>query len=172
VGAAVTAQDGALLLMEFCTISGNQGTGLWIRAGARAHFRYGTISHTSAVPPCAAHGLPLGGSNVIAEGGTVELSNFTVSHAQLGGLVIAGGYVTVSYGEVSHNVIGVYFVDNVPNFDVHDALSCLQDQDEMYYIDNVVSLQSRMLPTPCLGPCPPGVCRRVPFSCEWCPGGG
>lgn len=49
-GAAVTAQQGALVLMEFCTISGNQWTGLGIHGGAQAHFRYGTITRTSAVP--------------------------------------------------------------------------------------------------------------------------
>jgi hypothetical protein len=167
--AAVEAKNGALLLMEYSHLNDNERSGLLVHDGAQAHFRYAIISFTRTIEE---EGLlrPLGGNNVLVVGATLEINNFTLSHAELAGLSALDAYVTLSDGTVSHSEIGVHV--DPPDDPDYVALACLQDQ--VSYEHNARTIDSFILPVPdpCVDcPAPGAGCRTVTFFCEWCGGG-
>ena len=169
VPAAVEVRDGALLLMEFSTLSRNELAGLRVRDGSRAHFRYGLVQRTEDVPDHA--NLATGNVIAISDGTILELSHFTLTRGALAGLMISGAFATASDGEVSWHPIGAVIqgmppvVD--PDYRLESAVACLED--DVDFSENDRPLDSDAIPVPCLGPdCPVPVCRRVPFVCPWC----
>jgi hypothetical protein len=173
--AAVEVRGGALLLMEFCTIDENEGVGLALHGGARAHFRYGSISSTHF--PKGVNNK--GGINVIALDSTEQIHNFTISHADLAGLVIQNAYITLDDGEVGYNQVGLAIRPyDDPNY---NPLRCIRNE-HIAWMENGLSLDGSYMPVPEpiegldldgtpgadatpeeIAPCP-----EVPFECNWC----
>jgi hypothetical protein len=82
-----------------------------------------------------------GGVNVLADTGTVILTGFTSSFADLAALVVAGeADMEASVGEVSHSAIGANV--QVAGFDL-DRI-----RDRVDYRDNVLNLDVSALPVP------------------------
>lgn len=167
VAAAVDVRGGALLLMEFSTVSRNELVGLRVRDGSRAHVRYSLIERTLAPPES---GTATANAVAMSDGSVLELSQFTLTRGAFIGLWVASAFATASDGEVSWHTIGAEIhgmpAPGDPEYTVDAAAACLNTRVE--YVHNDVDLDAGELPRPCLEPdCVPP-CRQVPFDCPWC----
>jgi hypothetical protein len=165
VPAAVEARDGALLLMEFSSITRSALVGLRVRDGSRAHFRYGQVARTRNPDVTTANGVAM------SDGSVFELTAFTLTRSAVTGLRVDSAFATATHGEVSWHSIGVLIhgmpAPGDPQYTLESAVSCLNADVE--YAHNEVDLDAGFnLPLPCEGPDCLRPCRTVPFDCQWC----
>jgi hypothetical protein len=164
VPAAVEARDGALLLMEFSSITRSELVGLRVRDGSRAHFRYGQVARTRNPDVTTANAVAM------SDGSVLELTGFTLTRGAVIGLRVDSAFATASAGEVSWHSIGVLIhgmpAPGDPQYTLESAVSCLNT--DVTYAHNDVPLDSGLMPRPCDGPECLRACRRVPFECPWC----
>ena len=83
----VDIRQGALALMQFTTLFGNELYGLAVSDAARLHFRYGTIENTRELP--RSHPLRnLADANLLGrQAAAIELTSFTIQNS-LAGLIL------------------------------------------------------------------------------------
>jgi len=167
LGAAIEAERGALLLAEFTNIKNNNFVGLLVASGARAHYRYGTISGTAI----ARVGFEtIGGYNASLTGATAEFGDISLLAAELVGLGLRDSAATASGGIVTPSPIGMSLQES-PDYTREQLYQCVFSPMEFLGFDAdrdenpLVLFPARV---PCFGDCPPVPCVSVPFDCSWC----
>jgi len=164
---SIEVRNEALVLGELIRVSSSEVFGLVVDDNAQAHMRYTTIERAESIRQGS---RSLGGSNVLALNGILELNGIHLQHAPIAGLIVdskGGALVTASGTSLSNNEIGVgLFVNSSEEGTC--AVECL---GEVAYRHNGRNLDADFVPIPCdpvLGcpPCP--VCPSVPYSPVWC----
>jgi hypothetical protein len=162
----VDIRQGALALMQFNTITGNELTGLAVSDGARLHFRYGAIDDTRDLP--RSHPLHRSAASNVRgdDAAAIELTSFT-SQDSLVGLLMNASPASASIGRLSNHEIGIYLNPDPPESEVfNNAFRCLIDRVTFHNIRR--NVDGTFLPIPGDGSEDPPVCVRVPFDCSWC----
>jgi hypothetical protein len=162
----VDIRQGALALMQFNTLAGNELYGLAVSDGARLHFRYGIVENTRDLPP--SHPLHRSAaSNVRGDrAAAIELTSFT-SQNSLVGLFMNASPASASIGRLSNHEIGMYLNPDPPEPAAFtDAFRCLTDRVTFHNIRR--NVDGMFVPIPGDGSEDPPVCVRVPFDCAWC----
>ena len=162
----VDIRQGALALMQFTTIVGNELYGLAVADGAQMHFRYGTIENTLILP--RRHPLgSLADANVLGrQAAAIELTSFTIQNS-LAGLILKASPASASIGSLRNHEIGIFLdTDPLESEAVNEAFQCLTDRVTFRNISR--NVDGPILPIPDDGGGDPPVCVRVPFDCDWC----
>ena len=170
VGAGIEVNQGGLLLAEYTNLARNEFIGLHVRAGGKAHFRYGRIERTNELtvgtPPIL---RTVGGYNAaVVDGGILETSGFTLAHGFVG-LAIWRGYAAASHGTIRDQEWGIGYIPR-DDFPVESQVACWVDRGVRWARTEVpVEMPPFTFPEPCPGDCPPTPCViSVPFACTWC----
>lgn len=167
-------REGALLLMQFTTLRGNEILGLSAQSGGRVHFRYGSIAETTS-RRIAGAGI-FGGVNVLSKtDGVVHTTEFVSTRSENIGYRVSSGFATAFWGIISHNPIGLGFgggpPPSDPGYTLPIAIECVCNALRAIRNDRVIEV-----PDPgdivggsfcSLGP-PSPICRTVPLVCDWC----
>lgn len=157
-GGAIEVTDGALLLAEFTNISHSQVVGLHVGSDAQAHYRYGRITNTVRTPAIS------GASGVAVHDATLEMSGFTVDHAEIVDVFVARSAVSLSDGIISYAPVGVGVVAT-PEDPLQTPLHCLR-REVLYLHVDVDRFGGFDVPCPFDCP-PPPPCVSVPFDVTW-----
>lgn len=162
----VDLRQGALALMQFSALTGNELHGLAVSDGARLHFRYGTIENTRELP--RSHSLHrIADANLLGDhAAAIELTSFTIQNS-LAGLIMNASPASATIGRLRNHEIGIYLNPDPPDPDVfNEAFLCLTDR--VSFVNIRRNVDGPFLPIPGDGGGDPPVCVRVPFDCSWC----
>jgi hypothetical protein len=162
----VDVRQGALALMQFSTLVGNELYGVAVSDGARLHFRYGTIENTLEL--ARSHPLhDIADANLLGDhAAAIELTSFTIQNS-LVGLIMNASPASAAIGSLRNHEIGIFLNPDPPEPEAfNEAFHCLTDRVSFH--NNRRNVDGLFLPIPDDGSGDPPVCVRVPFDCSWC----
>jgi hypothetical protein len=111
---ALQVRFGALLSANFFRVQRSRGAGIAVMGGGRAFFENGAVRETlprsCVVTTCPE--APYGHNAITHDGGRLSMRNFTLTRAELCGLMMSAGVTghgeaDLSFGEISSSPIGI-----------------------------------------------------------------
>ncbi len=164
--AGVDVREGALALVQFTTLTGNELYGLAVTDGGQLHFRYGSVENTRELPRSHPLGDFVAANLFGSAAAAIELTSFTIQNG-LVGLFLDASPATATIGQLRNHEVGIFLDPDPPEpEEFNKAFHCVTNRVSL--INNRRNVAGLFLPVPGDGNGDPPVCVGVPFACTWC----